>query len=205
MTELAAPQISSLMEALPGIAHVLRSPVANAIISLSRAGAGLEEYAIAHAEELMRYGVRRNLLTHDEVEKVLAEIRETPAGKASKPLVIEKPKRPTPPPPVHHTPAKPPEAPVAAKAVGVKATVTSKDPKAARTAPPAKAPAKPAPKAAAKPAPKPAAKPAPKAAAKPAPKAAAKPAPKAAAKPAPKKPVAKAAPAKKAAPVKKKK
>ena len=205
MTELAAPQISSLMEALPGIAHVLRSPVANAIVALSRAGAGLEEYAIAHAEELMRYGVRRNLLTQDEVEKVLAEIRETPAGKASKPLVIEKPKRPTPPPPVPHTPPKPPEAPVAAKAVGVKASVTSKDPKAARKAPPAKAPAKPAPKAAAKPA----AKPAPKAAAKPAPKAAAKPAPKAvakpAAKPAPKKPVAKAAPAKKAAPVKKKK
>ena len=104
MTELAAPQISSLMEALPGIAHVLRSPVANAIVALSRAGAGLEEYAIAHAEELMRYGVRRNLLTQDEVEKVLAEIRETPAGKASKPLVIEKPKRPTPPPPVPHTP-----------------------------------------------------------------------------------------------------
>ena len=104
MTELATPQISSLMEALPGIAHVLRSPVANAIVALSRAGAGLEEYAIAHAEELMRYGVRRNLLTQDEVEKVLAEIRETPAGKASKPLVIEKPKRPTPPPPVPHTP-----------------------------------------------------------------------------------------------------
>ena len=195
MTELAAPQISSLMEALPGIAHVLRSPVANAIVALSRAGAGLEEYAIAHAEELMRYGVRRNLLTHDEVEKVLAEIRETPAGKASKPLVIEKPKRPTPPPPVHHTPAKPPEAPVAAKAVGVKAAVTSKDPKAARTAPPVK----PAAKAPAKPAPKPPPKPAAKAAAKPAPKVAAK----APAKPAPKKPVAKAAPAKKPVPVKK--
>ena len=203
MTELAAPQISSLMEALPGIAHVLRSPVANAIVALSRAGAGLEEYAIAHAEELMRYGVRRNLLTQDEVEKVLAEIRETPAGKASKPLVIEKPKRPTPPPPVHHAPAKPPEPPVAPKAVGVKASVASKDPKAARTAPPAKAAAKPAPKAPAKAAAKPAAKPAPKAAAKPAPKPA--PAKKAAAKPAPKKPVAKAAPAKKAAVVKKKK
>ena len=202
MTELAAPQISSLMEALPGIAHVLRSPVANAIVALSRAGAGLEEYAIAHAEELMRYGVRRNLLTQDEVEKVLAEIRETPAGKASKPLVIEKPKRPTPPPPVHHAPAKPPEPPVAPKAVGVKASVASKDPKAARTAPPAKAAAKPAPKAPAKADAKPAAKPAPKAAAKPAPKPA--PAKKAAAKPAPKKPVAKAAPAKKAA-VKKKK
>jgi hypothetical protein len=197
MTELAAPQISSLMEALPGIAHVLRSPVANAIVSLSRAGAGLEEYAIAHAEELMRYGVRRNLLTSDEVEKVLAEIRETPAGKASKPLVVEKPKRPTPPPPTPHVAAKAPEPPVAPKAVGVKASVPIKDPKAARSAPPAK----PAAKAPPKPAAKAPAKPAPKAAAKPA----AKPAAKAAAKPAPKKPAAKAAPAKKAVPVKKKK
>ncbi|MBP7621747.1 MAG: hypothetical protein KA745_12320, partial [Gemmatimonadales bacterium] len=109
------------------------------------------------------------------------------------------PKRPTPPPPVHHTPAKPPEAPVAVKAVGVKAAVTSKDPKAARTAPPVK----PAAKAPAKPAPKPPPKPAAKAPAKPAPKVAAKapakPAPKAVAK----KPAAKPVPVKKAAKKKK--
>ena len=43
MTELAAPQISSLMEALPGIAAVLRSPVATAMVDLARAGAGLKE------------------------------------------------------------------------------------------------------------------------------------------------------------------
>ncbi len=119
MTELAAPQISSLMEALPGIAIVLRSPVANAMVALSRSGAGLEEYTIAHAEELLRFGVRRSLLTQEEVDKVLAEIRETPAGKASKPIIIERPKKVTP-PPVHsvHAPHGMPkvvEAPVAQK------------------------------------------------------------------------------------------
>jgi len=201
MTELAAPQISSLMEALPGIAHVLRSPVANAIIAPSRAGAGLEEYAVAHAEELMRYGVRRNLLTQDEVDRVLGEIMETPAGKASKPLVIEKPKRPTPPPPrgVPVAAVTPPAAPPK-PAPAVKAAVSKAAPNAARTTTPSKpkakaAPAKPAPKAKAAPA-----KPAPKAApAKPAPKAKAAPAKKAAA------PVKKvAAPVKKAAAKKKK-
>jgi len=70
MTELAAPQISSLMEALPGIAAVLRRPVANAIVALSRAAAGLAEFDGVHAEELLRFGVRRNLLTQDEVDVV---------------------------------------------------------------------------------------------------------------------------------------
>jgi hypothetical protein len=200
MTELAAPQISSLMEALPGIAHVLRSPVANAIIALSRAGAGLEEYAVAHVEELMRYGVRRNLLTQDEVDRVLSEIMETPAGKASKPLVIEKPKRPTPPPPAPRgapvAAATPPAAPPK-PAAAVKAAVSKAAPNAARTATPAKAKAAPA-----KAAPKGKAAPAPKAKAAPAKKGApAKPAPKAKAKPAPAKKVA--APVKKAAKKKK--
>ncbi len=218
MTELAAPQISSLMEALPGIAHVLRSPVANAIVALSRAGAGLEEYAVAHAEELMRYGVRRNLLTQDEVDRVLAEIMETPAGKASKPLVIEKPKRPTAPPISQsaHKPA-PPAAPVPATAV-VPAKAAAPVTKAPATKAPATkaAPAKPVatsapvkaavsktpPKAARTAAAPPKAKPAAKAAAKPAPKPAAK---KVVAKPAPKPAAKKAgAPVKKVAAKKKK-
>ena len=73
-TELGSSQISSLMETLPGIAHVLRSPVADAIVHLSRAGARLEEFRIADAEELIRYAVRRSLLNHDEAERVIAEI-----------------------------------------------------------------------------------------------------------------------------------
>jgi len=73
-TELGSSQISSLMETLPGIAHVLRSPVADAIVHLSRAGARLEEFRIADSEELLRYAVRRSLLNHDEAERVIAEI-----------------------------------------------------------------------------------------------------------------------------------
>ena len=101
MTELAAPQISSLMEALPGIAAVLRSPVANAMVALARSAAGLEEFQLAHAEELLRFGVRRNLLTPEEVDKVLDELRE---------VVAKRPPRPTPPAPKKALIAKP-EAP----------------------------------------------------------------------------------------------
>lgn len=86
MTELAAPQISSLMEALPGIAAVLRSPVANAMVALSRSAAGLEEFTFGHAEELLRFGVRRNLLTPEEVEKVLDELREVVSKRPAKPV-----------------------------------------------------------------------------------------------------------------------
>lgn len=74
MTELAAPQISSLMEALPGIAQVLRSPVASAMASLVRAAAGLEEFRTTEAGELLNFGVRRNLLTQEEVDGLLAEV-----------------------------------------------------------------------------------------------------------------------------------
>jgi hypothetical protein len=86
VTELAAPQISSLMEALPGIAAVLRSPVANAMVALSRSAAGLEEFQFAHAEELLRFGVRRNLLTPEEVDKVLDELREVVSKRPAKPV-----------------------------------------------------------------------------------------------------------------------
>jgi hypothetical protein len=88
VTELAAPQISSLMEALPGIAAVLRSPVANAMVAISRAAAGLEEFQLSHGEELLKFGVRRNLLTPEEVDKVIDELRE---------VVSKRPARPVPP------------------------------------------------------------------------------------------------------------
>jgi hypothetical protein len=147
MTELAAPQISSLMEALPGIAAVLRSPVANAIVSLSRAGAGLEDFRPAEAEELLRYGVRRNLLTQDEVDRILAEIREAVSRRPAKAgvPVAEKPKKaPVPPNPMseHKTPL----------SAMLKAAIAPAMAKVVHKAPPkpaAKAPTKPAAKAAA--------------------------------------------------------
>jgi hypothetical protein len=141
VTELAAPQISSLMEALPGIAAVLRSPVANAMVAVSRAAAGLEEFQLVHGEELLKFGVRRNLLTPEEVDKVLDELREVvskrpakpappvlkkAAALASKPDVPKVPHRPKgiqlkpvpkrpPPPPL--PPSPPPKAKAKAKAV----------------------------------------------------------------------------------------
>lgn len=89
MTELAAPQISSLMEALPGIAQVLRSPVASAMVDLVRSGAGLGEFKIEDAEELLRFGVRRNLLDEEEVERLLAEVREATKGSRKAPVKAE--------------------------------------------------------------------------------------------------------------------
>lgn len=141
MTELAAPQISSLMEALPGIAAVLRSPVANAIVALSRAGAGLEEFRPAEAEELLRYGVRRNLLAQDEVDRILAEIREAVSHRPAKAgaVATEKPKK-----------APIPSAPVSEHKVAASPVAKAGIPiAAARPAP--KAPAKPAAKVAVKP------------------------------------------------------
>ncbi len=217
MTELAAPQISSLMEALPGIAAVLRSPVANAIVALSRAAAGLEEFDAAHAEELLRFGVRRNLLTQDEVDTVLAELRVVVASRPKKiEVVVEKVKK-LPPKPFSTAPAprspEPAKAPVPAAAVAQltpapaaakakQAELTKPAPKPPPSA--AKAALKPTPKAAAKvlpkAAPKPVAKPVAKAVAKapvkPVAKAPAKPPAKASGK-APAKPAAKPAPARK--------
>jgi hypothetical protein len=146
LTELAAPQISSLMEALPGIAAVLRSPVANAMVAISRAAAGLEEFQMAHGEELLRFGVRRNLLTPEEVDKVLDELREVVSRRPPKPVVPQAKKPVLPPKPelpkVPHrpkgiqlkpTPKRPmPPPPPPVKPKAVVAVPTKKPPPPAR-------------------------------------------------------------------------
>src|SRR5881409_4512678 len=74
--ELGGSQISSLLEALPGIASVLRSPVADALIKAMRGAAGLADFTTADAEELVRYAVRRGLIGPDEGDRVLADTQE---------------------------------------------------------------------------------------------------------------------------------
>lgn len=74
--ELGGSQISSLLEALPGIASVLRSPVADALVKAIRAAVGLGEFEAEDAEELIRYAVRRGLIGPDEGDRVLAEVQE---------------------------------------------------------------------------------------------------------------------------------
>lgn len=73
-TELGGTQITSLMETLPGIANVLRSPVADALVNAIRAAARLRDFQLADAKELIQYATRRGLLGNDEGDRVLAEV-----------------------------------------------------------------------------------------------------------------------------------
>lgn len=102
-TELSSGAISSILEAVPGIATVLRSPIADAIVNLSRAGAGIIPFNPKDAHELIRYAVRRGLIRSDEGDRVTAEIEV--AGKAAKSVAHE---------PVHAAPAAKKAAPVKA-------------------------------------------------------------------------------------------
>jgi hypothetical protein len=90
MAELGGSQISSLLEALPGIASVLRSPVADALVRAIKGAAGIGEFTAEDAEELIRYAVRRGLIGADEGERVLGEAQE--GLKTRKPLRAGKPK-----------------------------------------------------------------------------------------------------------------
>lgn len=83
-TELSSGAISSILESVPGIAHVLRSPVADAMVNLSRAAAGLGQFRPDDALELIRYAVRRGLIGSDEGDRVSAEISGAAQVKAAK-------------------------------------------------------------------------------------------------------------------------
>ncbi|HEY2806849.1 MAG TPA: hypothetical protein VGI92_13400 [Gemmatimonadales bacterium] len=74
---------------MPGIATVLRSPIADAIVNLSRAGAGIIPFDPKDAHELIRYAVRRGLIRSDEGDRVTAEIEV--AGKAARTAAREVP------------------------------------------------------------------------------------------------------------------
>jgi hypothetical protein len=89
-TELGGMQVTSLLEALPGIASVLRNPVADAFVGLIRAGARLGEFRLADAEEILRYAVRRTLMTQDETDRVLAEVKAASDKRAERALERER-------------------------------------------------------------------------------------------------------------------
>ncbi|HEU4763698.1 MAG TPA: hypothetical protein VFS28_03545 [Gemmatimonadales bacterium] len=73
-SELGTQQISTLLETLPGIANVLRSPVADALLNVIRAAARLTDFAVEDAEELVRYATRRGLLGMEEGERLLQDV-----------------------------------------------------------------------------------------------------------------------------------
>ncbi|MGH7419387.1 MAG: hypothetical protein ACREKB_16565 [Candidatus Rokuibacteriota bacterium] len=95
--ELGGSQISSLLESLPGIASVLRSPVADALVKAIRAAAGLGEFELVDAEELVRYAVRRGLIGPDEGDRVLSEVQAPLKARYKVPRVTKgKAKKPKP-------------------------------------------------------------------------------------------------------------
>ncbi|HEX9704839.1 MAG TPA: hypothetical protein VGA20_06300 [Gemmatimonadales bacterium] len=96
--ELGGSQISTLLETLPGIASVLRSPVADALVRAIKAASGIGEFELEDAEELIRYAVRRGLIGADEGDRVMAEVDVALKGrKRAPPKVVRKPakKKPT--------------------------------------------------------------------------------------------------------------
>jgi hypothetical protein len=72
--ELGGSQISALLESVPGIVNVLRSPVADALVGMIRAGAGLDEFRLEHSKELVQYAVRRGLISGAEGDHLLEEV-----------------------------------------------------------------------------------------------------------------------------------
>ena len=84
VSELGGSQISTLLETLPGIANVLRSPVADALGNVIRAGARLADFQVQDAEELVKYATRRGLLGQDEGDRLLAEVHAAEQRRAEK-------------------------------------------------------------------------------------------------------------------------
>jgi len=75
MAEIGGKQLSTLLETLPGIASVLRSPVADALVGMIRAGAGLAEFKESDALELVQYATRRGLMGMDEGDRLIEEVK----------------------------------------------------------------------------------------------------------------------------------
>ena len=91
-TELTSGAISNILEAVPGIATVLRSPIADAIVNLSRAAAGLIPFDKKDAHELIRYAVRRGLIRSDEGDRVAGEVDAAPKQpRPAAPVAAKKP------------------------------------------------------------------------------------------------------------------
>ncbi len=84
VSELGGSQISTLLETLPGIANVLRSPVADALGNIIRSGARLAEFNVQDAEELVRYATRRGLLGQEEGDRLLAEVHAAEQRRADR-------------------------------------------------------------------------------------------------------------------------
>jgi hypothetical protein len=126
--ELGGSQISALLESVPGIVNVLRSPVADALVGMIRAGAGLGEFRLDNAKELVQYAVRRGLISGAEGDRLLEEVRAVSPRKGSRRASVAKKARAK----KKATPKKATPKKAAAKKKTAKKTATSKRATAAK-------------------------------------------------------------------------
>ncbi len=82
--ELGGSQISALLESVPGIASVLRSPVADALVNMIRAAARVGDFWWDDAQELVQFAVRRGLISADEGDELLADVKATGRARRSR-------------------------------------------------------------------------------------------------------------------------
>lgn len=113
--DLGGSQITALLESVPGIANVLRSPVADALVNMIRAGAEIGPFHNEDAEELIQYAVRRGLIGGREGEELMADVKASAKGKSRPPRPKKKLPKPVPRGPFGR-PAKPKVAKKAAPA-----------------------------------------------------------------------------------------
>jgi len=90
VSELGGAQMSTLLESLPGIANVLRSPVADALVGVIRSAARIEEFELSDAHELLQYASRRGLLAEDECVRILQEVEAAHQKRATRAAVRAK-------------------------------------------------------------------------------------------------------------------
>jgi len=83
-TELTSTTITNILEAVPGIKTVLRSPSADAMVNLTRAAAGVGPFDIKDARELMRFAFRRGLINNEEHDKVLGDVEGATQARESR-------------------------------------------------------------------------------------------------------------------------
>lgn len=128
--ELGESQLSSLLESVPGLASVLRSPVADAIVNMIRAAAGLRDFDVEEAQELVQYATRRGLIPQKEGSDLLDEVTALASAKRSK-KAASKPRAAT------------KKAPATKQAKAVKTKAPAKAPTKKKVAAKKKAPSKP--------------------------------------------------------------
>ncbi len=144
--ELGGSQISALLESVPGIRSVLRSPVADALVQMIRAGAGLDKFRLDSARELMEFSVRRGLINADERDELMAEVKAAARARKGRSKKAARAKKAKPARKVAKKPAARPAAKAAkkpaAKAAKKPATKPAKKPATKQGKKPARKPAK---------------------------------------------------------------